>query len=204
MSEIMKYDKDKMKEYLFNSPSYKHINTFLPAIVNGFDVKKYLSGWLEKKDNLKFLHCMELIEATREYDQQEYQNLLKDVMTHNPIKVEDWCTRTKGRTLLSINDQVFVTEYVVAKIAFDLGDDDTKQLLQDSFEAIYESDKSYECFLANNVSYSNLDVLYKWIALHLLAEADRYWISLWYQGDSRINALSLRASLIAQVFSELL
>lgn len=200
----MNYDLNKMKEFLFNSPSYKHVNTYLPAIVNGFDIEGYLSNWLEIEENLKFLHCMELINATEKYNQQEYQNILDEMKAHNPIKVEDWCKRTLGKSLVFVNDEVFAIEYVAVKIAFDLSGGETKAFLQKTFDAIYEEDRQYEQYFTTNRTYLNLDITYQRLALHLLAEFDRYWISLWYQTENRVYVLNQRAIFILQVFTDLI
>lgn len=200
----MNYNQNKMKEFLFNSPSYKHVNTYLPAIVSGFDIERYLTSWLEKEENLRFLHCMELINATEKYNQHEYQSIQDELKAHNPIKVEDWCKRTLGKSLVFVNDEVFAIDYVAVKIAFDLGGDETKAFLQKTFDAIYEEDRQYEQYLTINRTYHNLDIIYQRLALHLLAESDRYWISLWYQAENRVYVLNQRANFILQIFTELI
>lgn len=189
----MNYDQDKMKDLLFNSPSYKHVNSYLPVITTGFDVEKHIQRWMEIEDNLKFLNSMELILATKNYNVEEYQNLLKEVQNHQQIKIEDWCNRTKGQTLLAVNGHIFANEYVNIRIAQFFGDAELKDLIKKQNNLLYESDKDYEHFFINQQSYTLLTRDNQLLALHLLAESDRYWFSIWYSGQMRLDILQRRS-----------
>lgn len=101
----MNYDKDKMREFLFNSPYYKHINVFLPVISYGINVEEHLVKWIGKEENLKFLRCMELLHTADNFDEDGYGLLLEKVRNHQSIKVEDWYALTKGASFIAAGGQ---------------------------------------------------------------------------------------------------
>lgn len=200
----MNFDKDKMRAFLFKSPYYKHINVFFPAISSSFEIEQQLSAWINNEENLKFLYCMELLEPNEKFLMEEYKVLVDKVRSNNRFEAGDWCTRTKGRTFIFVNGQFFVSESVALKIVLDFGGEEMRKILQSDFDAIYDEDKNYVRFFESSYIYQKLNDDLKLLALHILAEEDRFWNSIIYARRDRINVLYNRANGILDVLSNLL
>lgn len=201
---MMNFDPKKMRDFLFKSPYYKHINVFFPALTSGFGIEEQLSDWISKEETLKFLYCMERLEPNDEFLTEEFETLLVEVRNHNRLKAEDWSTRTKGRSFLYVNGQFFVSESVALKIVLDFGGEEMRKILQSDFDAIYDEDKNYVRFFESSYIYKKINDDLKLLALHILAEEDRFWNSIIYARRDRNNVLYNRANGILDVLSNLL
>lgn len=201
---MMNFDKDKMRDFLFKSPYYKHINVFFPVFSSSIGIEQQLTAWINKEENLKFLYCMELLEPNEEFLREAYGILVDEVRNHNRLEAGDWCTRTKERSFLFINGQFFVSESVALKIVLDFGGEEMRKILQSDFDAIYDEDKNYVQYFESSYTYQKLSDGLKLLALHILAEEDRFWNSLIYAGRDRVNVLINRANGILDVLSYML
>lgn len=103
-----------------------------------------------------------------------------------------------------VNGQFFVSEGVALKIVLDFGGEEMRKILQSAFDAIYDEDKNYELYFEKDDIYQALNKDLKLLALHVLAEEDRFWNSFYYARNDRISILYRRASGILNILGNLI